>query len=84
MMKLYQENGTNPLASCLPILLQAPIFFALFHVLNGIGKDRRRARASSPTRWPSRRAEATIFGAPISDKFLGCAESAAPSRSSPR
>ncbi len=39
MMKLYKDNGTNPLASCLPILLQAPIFFALFHVLNGIGKD---------------------------------------------
>ncbi len=39
MMKLYKDNGTNPLASCLPILLQAPIFFALFHVLNGIGKE---------------------------------------------
>ena len=39
MMALYKDNGTNPLASCLPILLQAPIFFALFHVLNGIGKD---------------------------------------------
>ena len=25
MMKLYRETGTNPLASCLPILLQAPI-----------------------------------------------------------
>ena len=37
MMKLYKDNGTNPLASCLPILLQAPIFFALFRVLNGIG-----------------------------------------------
>ncbi|MBU6278077.1 MAG: membrane protein insertase YidC [Actinomycetales bacterium] len=36
MMKLYRETGTNPLASCLPILLQAPIFFALFSVLQGI------------------------------------------------
>ena len=33
MMKLYKETGTNPLSSCLPILLQAPIFFALFRVL---------------------------------------------------
>ena len=33
MMKLYRETGTNPLASCLPIILQAPIFFALFGVL---------------------------------------------------
>lgn len=38
MMKLYKETGTNPLASCLPILLQAPIFFALFSVLNGIAQ----------------------------------------------
>ncbi|MDA2975911.1 MAG: membrane protein insertase YidC, partial [Actinomycetota bacterium] len=29
MMKLYRETGTNPFSSCLPILLQAPIFFAL-------------------------------------------------------
>ncbi len=33
-MKLYKESGTNPFASCLPILLQMPIFFALFGVLN--------------------------------------------------
>ncbi|HEX6150808.1 membrane protein insertase YidC [Nocardioides sp.] len=33
-MKLYRESGTNPFASCLPILLQMPIFFALFGVLN--------------------------------------------------
>jgi YidC/Oxa1 family membrane protein insertase len=33
MMKLYKDTGTNPLSSCLPILLQAPIFFALFNVL---------------------------------------------------
>ncbi len=36
MMKLYRETGTNPLASCLPIILQAPIFFALFSVLQGV------------------------------------------------
>jgi YidC/Oxa1 family membrane protein insertase len=36
MMKLYKDTGTNPLASCLPILLQAPIFFALFGVLQSI------------------------------------------------
>ena len=38
MMKLYKETGTNPLASCLPILLQAPIFFALFSVLQGVAQ----------------------------------------------
>ena len=40
MMKLYKEHKTNPLASCFPILAQAPIFFALFTVLNGIAKNK--------------------------------------------
>jgi YidC/Oxa1 family membrane protein insertase len=33
MMKLYQEEKVNPLAGCLPILLQIPIFFALYKIL---------------------------------------------------
>ena len=35
-MKLYQENGANPLAGCLPLLGQMPLFFALFSVLRAI------------------------------------------------
>jgi YidC/Oxa1 family membrane protein insertase len=35
MMKFYQENNINPLASCLPLLLQLPVFFALYAMLNG-------------------------------------------------
>ncbi|PTQ08586.1 membrane protein insertase YidC [Sphingomonas oleivorans] len=33
MLKLYQEEKVNPLAGCLPILLQIPIFYALYKVL---------------------------------------------------
>jgi YidC/Oxa1 family membrane protein insertase len=33
-MALYKKTGTNPLSSCLPLLLQMPIFFGLFSVLN--------------------------------------------------
>ena len=33
MMKLYQENKVNPLGGCLPLLVQFPVFIALFHVL---------------------------------------------------
>lgn len=33
MAKLYREEKVNPLAGCLPILLQIPIFFALYKVL---------------------------------------------------
>ncbi|GAA1046362.1 membrane protein insertase YidC [Rothia amarae] len=35
-MALYRKTGSNPLASCLPILVQMPIFFGLFRVLNGV------------------------------------------------
>ncbi|HEX3174852.1 MAG TPA: YidC/Oxa1 family membrane protein insertase [Solirubrobacterales bacterium] len=35
VMRFYQENKVNPLASCLPLILQLPIFFALFRVLRG-------------------------------------------------
>lgn len=34
MMALYKEAGVNPAAGCLPLLAQAPIFFALFRVLS--------------------------------------------------
>ncbi len=33
IQKLYQENGINPLAGCLPMLIQMPIFFALNQVI---------------------------------------------------
>ena len=33
-MDLYKRTGTNPLSSCLPLLLQMPIFFGLFSVLS--------------------------------------------------
>lgn len=33
MQKLQSENGFNPLGGCLPILVQLPVFFGLFHVL---------------------------------------------------
>jgi YidC/Oxa1 family membrane protein insertase len=32
-MKLYKEAGVNPLGGCLPLLLQMPVFIALFNVL---------------------------------------------------
>jgi YidC/Oxa1 family membrane protein insertase len=39
MMKLQQEQGFNPLAGCLPMLLQIPIFISLFHVLRHISNS---------------------------------------------
>lgn len=71
MMKLYKEHKTNPLASCFPILAQAPIFFALFTVLNGIGKKPPVAHGVLTQADVVNAAHATIFGAPISATFLG-------------
>jgi YidC/Oxa1 family membrane protein insertase len=38
MMAFYQANNINPFSSCLPMLLQMPIFIILFRVLNGLTK----------------------------------------------
>src|SRR6266481_5771344 len=37
MMKLYKEHKVNPLGGCLPLLLQLPIFLALYRVFAGCG-----------------------------------------------
>lgn len=42
-MKLYREHNANPLSSCLPLLLQMPIFLALFRVLDGAANGSRAA-----------------------------------------
>jgi YidC/Oxa1 family membrane protein insertase len=40
MMKFYRENKINPLASCLPMLAQLPVFIALFYMLqNDLRRD---------------------------------------------
>lgn len=35
MMRFYQENEINPLASCFPLLLQLPVFISLYYMLKG-------------------------------------------------
>ena len=36
MMKLYQEHKVNPLASCLPLLAQMPVFIIMFNAIRGL------------------------------------------------
>jgi YidC/Oxa1 family membrane protein insertase len=36
LLKFYRENNINPMGSCLPLLIQAPIFFVLFHAIRGL------------------------------------------------
>ena len=70
MMKLYRETGTNPFSSCLPIILQMPIFFALFHVLS-YGVQKQIPIGPMTQDLVEQAAGATVFGAPISATFLG-------------
>jgi len=73
-MAAYKKAGTNPFASCLPILLQMPIFFALFRVLNGLSTIATGSREpiGRMTQEVAAQAEAsTLLGAPLSATFLG-------------
>jgi YidC/Oxa1 family membrane protein insertase len=69
-MKLYKDTGTNPFASCLPILFQAPFLFALFRVLDGVARGiPRGAFEDHPDLFEQFQA-AEIFGAPLSASFI--------------
>jgi len=46
MMELYKEKGVNPAAGCLPLILQMPIWFALFSVLRSFAST-----SDNPLRW---------------------------------
>ncbi|MGY1916871.1 membrane protein insertase YidC [Blastococcus sp. SYSU DS0973] len=68
MQQLQKERGVNPLAGCLPILPQIPIFLSLFHVLRRLapGKDGLYSWTDELT---DEAARAKLFGAPISSSF---------------
>ena len=72
-MELYRRTGSNPLSSCLPLLLQMPIFFGLFSVLSeaqkgnaGIGLMTQQLAVQF--------SNASLFGlAPLHESFQGAA-----------
>jgi YidC/Oxa1 family membrane protein insertase len=41
MMKLYQEHKVNPMASCLPLVAQMPVFIIMFRILTGMTYEPR-------------------------------------------
>jgi YidC/Oxa1 family membrane protein insertase len=83
MMALWKEHGANPFAGCLPLVLQIPVFIALFRVLNsikpGCGKGSstciHTANGSFDTHYGisanlvHSAAISKIFGVPISSAF---------------
>ena len=75
MMALYRKHGTNPMASCLPILVQMPIFFALFRVLASLGAvatgSYGRPSIGPLTMELAKQVQASsVFGASLSSSFL--------------
>jgi YidC/Oxa1 family membrane protein insertase len=71
-MGLYKRTGTNPFSSCLPLLLQSPIFFALFRVLSNLAGIAAGTKPPIGPLTPEVAGQAnasTIFGAPLSATF---------------
>jgi YidC/Oxa1 family membrane protein insertase len=66
-MALYKDTGTNPFASCLPILLQMPIFLALFRLIDHASNG--EVRGLMTPELAAQFSNATIFGAKISASF---------------
>ena len=67
-MALQKERGVNPLAGCLPILPQIPVFIALFHVLRRLAPGAEGLYSWSDE-LTEQAASAKLFGAPISASF---------------
>jgi YidC/Oxa1 family membrane protein insertase len=73
MQALYKDAGTSPFASCLPLLLQMPIFFALFSVLRQLQGIATGANDPIGPLTQARAIEAEaseFFGAPLSSSFM--------------
>lgn len=76
MMALYRKHGTNPFSSCLPILLQMPIFFALFRVLASLQAvatgtyDGHESIGPLTATLAEQVQDSTVFGASLSSSFM--------------
>ena len=84
MMRLQQEQGFNPLAGCLPMFLQIPIFIALYHTLRHLSNSAVHCRAgdlSDPhlklytfkASETCDAAQARLFGAPLAGRLTDTA-----------
>ena len=68
-MDLYKRTGSNPLSSCLPILVQIPIFMGLFFTLND-AQARKSGVGPMSSELAVQFSEASLFGAKLSETFL--------------
>ena len=72
-MDLYKRTGSNPFSSCLPLLLQAPIFMGLFFTLNDAQANKQGVGLLTSDLAASF-SQAQIWGAKLSDTFFGSPE----------
>ena len=77
-MALYRKHGTNPFSSCFPILLQMPVFFALFRVLANLQSVAESHASIGPLTWELAEEvqKSTVFGASLSSSFMNASDSA--------
>jgi YidC/Oxa1 family membrane protein insertase len=68
-MDLYKRTGSNPLSSCLPILVQIPIFTGLFFTLSD-AQNRKSGVGLMNSELAVQFSEASLFGAKLSETFL--------------
>jgi YidC/Oxa1 family membrane protein insertase len=68
VMALQKERGVNPLAGCLPVIPQIPVFISLLHVLRRL-TPHSIGLYSWSTKLTHQAATALFFGAPISSSF---------------
>ena len=68
-MELYKRTGSNPMSSCLPLLIQMPIFGGLFFTLNEAQHDKAGVFFLTKDLAESF-SKANLFGAKLSETFL--------------
>src|SRR3954470_2131076 len=73
LMKLYKDNNANPISGCMPLILQLPVFFALFSVIREF-KPGARAKYGLSAEDLHEGGRASIFGAPISSAMNSSAD----------
>ena len=80
MMALYRKHGANPLSSCWPILLQMPVFFALFRVLASLEAVAIHTYAGHDSIGPltaelaKQVQNSKVFGASLSSSFMNSSQ----------
>jgi len=71
-MALYRKHGTNPFSACLPLLIQAPFFLALFQVLSGLSNASQQGAGlgAMGRDQVAQFDSSSIFGAPLSASLV--------------